>query len=211
MSHHEAESETADEVTASLDRVVAELRTPVPVRMEWRAGVLRGVAMLPSPGEAAEAPRAVKQWRLRPLTAIAAGLVCALAGAAATALLLGGRVRRDVSDQLVNLPATMPVPAERAGVAGAYSTVRFFFVAPYATRVSLVGDFNGWNPSAMPMHRSGDGRSWMLDVPLAPGRHVYSFIVDGDLAPDPGAPRAGDDDFGVPSSVVLVAAGGAKT
>jgi 1,4-alpha-glucan branching enzyme len=89
--------------------------------------------------------------------------------------------------------------------------VRFVFVAPYASRVALVGDFNKWNPNVMPMRRSADGRAWMIDVPLAPGRHVYSFVVDGDLAPDPAAPRAGDDDFGVPSSVVLVNASGAKT
>jgi len=89
------------------------------------------------------------------------------------------------------------------------STVRFVFVAPYASNVALVGDFNGWNPSKMPMRRSADGRAWLIDVPLAPGRHVYSFVVDGDLAADPAAPRAGDDDFGVPSSVVLVS--GAKT
>jgi hypothetical protein len=59
------------------------------------------------------------------------------------------------------------------------------------------------------MRRSADGRAWLLDVPLPPGRHVYAFVVDGDLAPDPSAPRAGDEDFGVPSSVVLVS--GAKT
>jgi hypothetical protein len=54
------------------------------------------------------------------------------------------------------------------------------------------------------MRRATDGRAWLLDVPLVPGRHVYSFVVDGDLTADPAAPRAGDDDFGVPSSVVLV-------
>jgi 1,4-alpha-glucan branching enzyme len=99
----------------------------------------------------------------------------------------------------------MPLPGETSG----RSTVRFVLVAPYASRVSLVGDFNRWNPRAMPMRRSADGRAWLLDVPLAAGRHVYSFVVDGDLAPDPTAPRSGDDDFGVPSSVVLVS--GPKT
>jgi hypothetical protein len=63
----------------------------------------------------------------------------------------------------------------------------------------------------MPMRRSPDGRAWLIDVPLAPGRHVYSFMVDGDVTPDPAAPRAGEDDFGVPSSVVLVGARGPKT
>jgi 1,4-alpha-glucan branching enzyme len=128
-----------------------------------------------------------------------------MVGAALAALLLGRPRRGEAGDVLANLTATMPLPGERGG----RSTVRFVFVAPYASRVSLVGDFNGWNAGAMPMRRTADGRAWLLDVPLVPGRHVYSFVVDGDLAPDPTAPRAAEDDFGVPSSVVLVA--GAKT
>jgi len=42
-------------------------------------------------------------------------------------------------------------------------------------------------------------------VPLAPGRYRYAFLVDGSrwLA-DPAAPRARDDEFGTPSSVVTV-------
>jgi 1,4-alpha-glucan branching enzyme len=139
------------------------------------------------------------------LTAIAAALVCVVVGATIAAVLLGPGRRASSGDVLATLTSTTPLPGEQGG----QSTVRFVFVAPYASRVSLVGDFNKWNPAAMPMRRSADGRAWLLDVPLPPGRHVYSFIVDGDLAPDPAAPRAGDDDFGVPSSVVLVA--GTKT
>ena len=188
----------------SLDRVVAELREPVAVRAEWRTGLLRGIAMLPPPNPVHPTGR---RWTIRPVTAIAAGIMCALAGATLATLLLGRGPRGSAGDVMTNLTATMPLPGEQSGRA----TVRFVFVAPYASRVSLVGDFNRWNPSAMPMRRSSDGRAWLLDVPLAPGRHVYSFSVDGDLAPDPTAPRAGDDDFGVPSSVVLVSAGGPKT
>ena len=97
----------------------------------------------------------------------------------------------------------------RGGREPAPPTVRFVLVAPTATRVSLVGDFNRWNPAALPMRRSHDGSAWMVEVTLVPGRHVYSFVVDGDLAPDPAAPRAAEDDFGVPSSVVLVPRPGA--
>jgi len=185
----------------AVERIAEVLREPVPVRAEWRAGLLRGVGHLPAPTGRGE-ERRERRWQLRPLTAIAAGLVCAVAGAVVATLAMQGR--RVVSqDALTSLTATMPLPGEMAA-AGGRSTVRFVLVAPYASRVSLVGDFNGWNPSTMPMRRSTDGRAWLLDVSLAPGRHVYSFVVDGDLAPDPAAPRAGDDDFGVPSSVVLV-------
>jgi len=207
MSHHEVGPDAAD--GQSIERVAAELRTPVPVRAEWRAGLLRGVAMLPPPGAIADSSRVVRHWRFRPVAAIAAGLACALVGAGIMALVLGRPLRRGMSDPFMSLTSTMPLPGESS--AEGRSTVRFVFVAPYASRVALVGDFNAWNPAAMPMRRSVDGRAWLLDVPLAPGRHVYSFIVDGDLAPDPAAPRAGDDDFGVPSSVVLVSARGPKS
>jgi hypothetical protein len=207
MPHLENDRNDGVSVTPELEHVVAELRVPVSVRPEWRAGVLRGIASQPAPQDGtSSALRAVRRWSLRPWMAIAAGVACAMAGAALTVLLYGRGRPAASGDVLGNLTATAPLPGEHP--TRDRSTVRFVFVAPYATRVSLVGDFNRWNPSAMPMRRSADGRAWLLDVPLTPGRHVYSFIVDGDLAPDPAAPRAGEDDFGVPSSVVLV--GGPK-
>jgi len=200
MSRHEMGPETV--ASEAIERAIAELRAPVPVRAEWRAGLVRNLGTL---SRESASTAVFRRWTFRPLTAIAAAVVCAVVGATIAALLLGSGRRSSSAEVLANLTSTMPLPGEHGG----RSTVRFVFVAPYASRVSLVGDFNKWNPSAMPMRRSADGRAWLLDVPLPPGRHVYSFIVDGDLAPDPAAPRAGDDDFGVPSSVVLVA--GAKT
>jgi hypothetical protein len=199
MSRHEIQPERDMAENASVERAAATLRAPVAVRAEWRAGLLRGIAMLPPP-EMAEPTSLVRQWTLRPVTAVAAGIACAIIGATLAALLLGSGRRGSSSEIQGNLTATMPLPGEHGG----WSTVRFVLVAPYAARVSLVGDFNGWNPAAMPMRRSSDGRAWLLDVPLVRGRHAYSFIVDGDLAADPAAPRAGGDDFGVPSSVILV-------
>lgn len=80
---------------------------------------------------------------------------------------------------------------------------QFVLVAPEATSVSLVGDFNGWDPGVTPLVRRGD--VWEVEVALDPGRHVYSFVVDGERwVPDAGAPLAPDDDFGRPSSVILV-------
>jgi Carbohydrate-binding module 48 (Isoamylase N-terminal domain) len=203
MSRHEIQPERDMAGYASVERAAAALRAPVAVRAEWRAGLLRGIAMLPPP-EVAEPTSPVRRWTLRPVTAVAAGFACAMIGATLAALLVGGGRRGSSSEIQGNLTATMPLPGEHSG----RSTVRFVLVAPYASRVSLVGDFNGWNPAAMPMRRSSDGRAWLLDVPLGRGRHAYSFIVDGDLAADPAAPRAGGDDFGVPSSVILV--GGSK-
>jgi 1,4-alpha-glucan branching enzyme len=81
--------------------------------------------------------------------------------------------------------------------------VRFELSAPRASHVALVGSFNEWNPVATPLARDASGK-WVVAVQLPRGRHVYAFVVDGDVTADPSAPRAADDDFGSPSSVVLV-------
>ena len=62
--------------------------------------------------------------------------------------------------------------------------VHFFCRAPLARVVCVVGDFNGWNPSAHPMQRQVDG-SWFLEVSLTHGHHQYQFLVDGTPTIDP--------------------------
>jgi len=131
----------------------------------------------------------------------AGSLVLSVRAAAAAALLctlLGGAA--------VAVGARWLGRAERVAAAGpsAPAVVRFELAAPAAGRVSLVGDFNGWDPAAMPLRRVRQGGAWVVEVPLPPGRHAYAFMVDGALVVDPAAPRAADEDFGVPSSVVLV-------
>ena len=85
--------------------------------------------------------------------------------------------------------------------------VEFVFVAPAARNVSLVGDFNGWDATATPMRT--DGRAtWSVSVPLAAGRHVYAFVVDGnDWVTDPQAPLSPEQWFGQRNSVVVVPVG----
>ena len=68
----------------------------------------------------------------------------------------------------------------------------------------LVGSFNEWNPTATPLERDPTTGKWTVSVRLPPGRHVYAFVVDGDVTADPAAPRAADDDYGSTNSVVLV-------
>jgi hypothetical protein len=84
------------------------------------------------------------------------------------------------------------------------TVVQFVLVAPGASSVALVGDFNDWDTTTTPMRPVRNGGLWSVTVPLASGRHRYAFLVDGSrwLA-DPSAPRA-PDDFGTPSSVVTV-------
>ena len=64
--------------------------------------------------------------------------------------------------------------------------INFFFAAPEAEAVCLMGDFNGWNPISHPMERRQDGW-WSLQVPLTHGHHQYLFVVDGTPTLDPHA------------------------
>jgi 1,4-alpha-glucan branching enzyme len=64
--------------------------------------------------------------------------------------------------------------------------VPFAFPAPAARQVSLAGDFNHWDPQAMPMHKGPHG-TWYLNVALQPGRHEYRFVADGVWQDDPAA------------------------
>ena len=64
--------------------------------------------------------------------------------------------------------------------------VNFICNAPEAQYVSLVGDFNQWNPASHPMKQQPD-RAWLLRVELKHGHHRYAFLVDGQLTLDPRA------------------------
>ena len=74
--------------------------------------------------------------------------------------------------------------------------------------VALTGDFNGWDPHATPMHREGSSDLWKIAIPLPPGRHVYSFVVDGtEWVIDPLAPSAEFGELG-PANVIAVSGAG---
>ena len=74
-----------------------------------------------------------------------------------------------------------------------------------AKSVSVVGDFNGWDPSVTPMQRVGKDGPWSATVQAKPGRHTYAFMVDGStLVADPRAPRAKSSDFDGDASVMMV-------
>ena len=64
--------------------------------------------------------------------------------------------------------------------------VNFICNAPAAKSVSLVGDFNDWDPTAYPMKQQPDG-AWMIQIPLNHGHHHYQFVVDGKPTLDPRA------------------------
>jgi hypothetical protein len=73
-----------------------------------------------------------------------------------------------------------------------------------AKSVAVVGDFNGWDPSATPMERVGTSGFWSATLLALPGRHTYAFLVDGTtLMADPRAPHA-KSNFGGDASVLMV-------
>jgi len=81
--------------------------------------------------------------------------------------------------------------------------MNFFCGADQAQRVSLVGDFNHWDPGAHPMKRMPDG-VWFLTVELHHGHQRYAFWVDGVLTLDPKAQGITRNDAGERVSLVPV-------
>lgn len=91
-----------------------------------------------------------------------------------------------------DLAAMQSMGLQRHGTQSRYSAKRmlkpinFYCHAPEARRVSVVGDFNGWQREANPMRRQADG-SWTAQIPLHHGHHLYVFLIDDQPVLDPRA------------------------
>jgi hypothetical protein len=97
-----------------------------------------------------------------------------------------------------SLPRMAPAAAERAAeveVIREGEPHLFRLRAPEAGAVSLVADFNGWDPGKNPLRSVGSGW-WEARVPLPAGTFQYAFWVDGDLVTPPEAEVTVDDGFG---------------
>jgi hypothetical protein len=160
---------------AFLERVVAPLREPVALSDRVERKVL---ARLRTGAGPMPEPVLRSRW--------AAALAAGIAAAFLVGLLVGRR-------------AAGPAIADHAP-----RTIEFVLRTAADSTVTLVGDFNDWNPQATPLH-PGSGGVWTVTVPLRPGRYRYTFLVDGSWRRDPAAPRALEDDFGTPTSVITVA------
>ena len=79
----------------------------------------------------------------------------------------------------------------------------FICQAPQAKQVSLVGDFNHWNPRTNPMEQGVD-HAWTTRVELKHGHHRYAYKVDGELVLDPQAMGITRDDQGQRVSLIAV-------
>jgi 1,4-alpha-glucan branching enzyme len=84
----------------------------------------------------------------------------------------------DGGERILNMKENTPQPSKLL------RTQTFRFAAPEAMSVMLVGDFTHWQKRGIPMHKDGSG-TWTANVNLAPGKHSYRFIVDGEWRDDP--------------------------
>jgi len=188
--------------------IVREARRPVVTdpgaRADARERIMAAVRAEPirRPGRAARIVGFIRRvaephvFRLSPAvsTLVAAGLV-------GIGVIAGGRLNnRGVQ--------TGGPPSEGAATQPPVSdtVVKFVVVAPNASKVTLVGDFNDWNDAKTPMVRTPNSALWTVTLPLTAGRHVYAYLVDGTWQADPGAPLA-DDAFGHANSVRIVTRG----
>ena len=175
-----------------VDRAIELLREPVSLRSDLEQRIMAEVEAAPPPRAWARPLWSALEWmrRGRPVTVSPLGGLALAAGVAA--ILVVGR---------------WPVGPERgpAAAENGTSVVQFVIHAPAARSVSLVGDFNDWSQQATPMQEARGAGVWTVTLPLDPGRYRYAFLLDENTwVSDPSAPRALDDEFGPPSSVVTI-------
>jgi hypothetical protein len=170
----------------TLETIVQELQQPVRLDDSFDRRLMVQVRRI----YAERRPRGVAGWigsaariTRRPIwaAALAAGVV-----AVATAGLLGSRTTTPAA-------GAAPVP------------VQFVLVAPDARSVSVVGDFNNWGLGDSALAAVNHNGVWSVSAAVPVGVHRYAFLVDGkQWVADPTAPRSSGDDFGMPSSALVV-------
>jgi 1,4-alpha-glucan branching enzyme len=80
--------------------------------------------------------------------------------------------------------------------------IEFSLHATNTTVVSLVGEFNNWDPKATPMQKTNG--EWRVTAQLKPGCYQYKFFVDGRWICDPENPNREKDAWTQKNSWILV-------
>jgi hypothetical protein len=190
-----------DSLDPELRQIVAEARRPVAMGEGARVRLMQAIRSEPAPR------RTRLEWVLRPRQiALPPWATAALAAGLVGIGVIGGTLVTDRDGPSAEQPSAVVAGTPQLPDSLVPRTIRFVLVAPAAARVSVVGDFNGWNTSATPMQTQGANGMWTVYVPLQPGLHTYSFVVDGQFVSDPTAPLAPDDGFGSRNSIMLVKA-----
>lgn len=197
---------TDPDLDSYVEWIAREARRPVVVDPMAVQRVMTLVRREPLPARRAPLWRSLLAPRSLPLspivgTALAAGLVGVGILLGHFAFDRGGQPKTGRHEAV----AVQPAPARSSSDT---NTIRFVLVAPHASTVSVVGDFNDWDAQATPMTRTSASGTWSVALRLPAGRHVYAFVVNGEhgtkWVADPGAPLAPEDGLGAPNSVVLV-------
>ncbi|MCF7929304.1 MAG: isoamylase early set domain-containing protein [Spirochaetales bacterium] len=101
----------------------------------------------------------------------------------------------------VTLPESTEAPQETAII------VHLRLEAPEAESVSVVGDWNGWDPQEHRMHDKDGNGIWELRLKIhESGEYQYQFLVNGkegeQWIPDPKSPLQVSDGFGGTNSIL---------
>lgn len=176
--------------------VADALRAAEPARPDLTERVMQLVHF----DERRSRPVARGWWTRRRTIHLSYSVVGAMAAAAMIAI--AGVI---VGRMMPRSPDAVHVVASAAATTDTVRIVRFVLLAPSASSVSLVGDFNDWQKGATPLRPAGAAGVWAVSLPLPRGLHQYAFIVDGtQWTPDPATSTTVTDDFGTTTSVIAV-------
>jgi len=169
----------------TLELIVQELQRPVRVDESFDRRVMVGVRR----AYAERRPRGVAGWISAAVNVTRRPAYAAALAAGVVAVVTVGMLR--------SRPETVATTAPIA--------VQFVLVAPDARSVAVVGDFNNWGLGDTALVAENHNGVWSVSAPVPAGVHRYAFLVNGkQWVADPSAPRATDDDFGMPSSALVV-------
>jgi hypothetical protein len=188
-----------EEDDLKIQSIARELQRPVRLSESLDARIMRVVRELPRHAQSSLWARLTTPQRvtIMPLTwgVLAASLAMFALLGAAHAYQDVHRAAAPIAQAL--FPKSVKAKSE---------PVQFVLVAPDAKKVAVVGDFNGWDASHADFQAKHTGGGvWSVTVRVPPGHHRYSFVVDDSLwVADPIAPRAADNDFGLPNSAIVV-------
>jgi chromosome partitioning protein len=90
------------------------------------------------------------------------------------------------------------------GVNQVNDAVAFVTLYPRAESVQIAGDFNGWQPTKLPMEKVGANGVWQASAKLPPGKYRYRLVVDGQWQQDPYNEVTELNPFGGYNSIVEV-------
>jgi len=169
-----------------IETVARELRRPVYFDSSFDDRIMNEIGRNNAPVSLVARLTRPRSLRVSPLTGLALA-------AAVSLLIIGIPTFGDITG------------SGEPGALGDVVSTRFVLVAPEAASVAVVGDFNDWNSESNKLERFSPSGVWTATMNLAPGRYKYTFVIDGkEWVADPLAPKATNDDFGTPSSVILV-------